>query len=62
MGAVISDVQTHLKGVISSATLLPDNIALDREFIVGLPPHITASTGMDALTHGIVEVYIIDCG
>ncbi len=57
MGAVISDSETHLKGVISGATLLPDAVALDPELIVGLPPHITAATGMDALTHGI-EAYI----
>lgn len=57
MGAVISDAQTHLKSVITGATLLPDTVALDPELIVGLPPHITAATGMDALTHGI-EAYI----
>lgn len=57
MGAVISDAQTHLKSVITGATLLPDTVALDPDLIVGLPPHITAATGMDALTHAI-EAYI----
>ena len=57
MGAVISDSQTHLKGVISGGTLLPAATALDPDLILGLPPHITAATGMDALTHGI-EAYI----
>jgi alcohol dehydrogenase len=57
MGAVISDSQTHEKGVISGATLLPAGTALDADLILGLPPHITAATGMDALTHGI-EAYI----
>jgi len=57
MGAVISDAQTHLKSVITGATLLPDTVALDPELIAGLPPHITAATGMDALTHAI-EAYI----
>jgi alcohol dehydrogenase len=37
--------------------LLPTAVALDADLIVGLPPHITAATGMDALTHGI-EAYI----
>ncbi|MEH6633948.1 MAG: iron-containing alcohol dehydrogenase [Halioglobus sp.] len=57
MGAVISDAVTHEKGVISGGTLLPAAVALDPELIAGLPPHITAATGMDALTHGI-EAYI----
>jgi alcohol dehydrogenase len=57
MGAVISDGETHQKGIISGASLLPLATALDPELITGLPPHITAATGMDALTHGI-EAYI----
>jgi alcohol dehydrogenase class IV len=57
MGAVISDSQTHEKGVISGGTLLPQAVALDPDLIAGLPPHITAATGMDALTHAI-EAYI----
>ena len=57
MGAVISDPVTHEKGVISGGTLLPVAVALDPDLITGLPPHITAATGMDALTHAI-EAYI----
>lgn len=57
MGAVISDAATHQKGIISAPTLLPVATALDAALITGLPPHITAATGMDALTHGI-EAYI----
>ena len=57
MGAVISDVKTHEKGIIMGECLLPTAVALDADLIVGLPPHITAATGMDALTHGI-EAYI----
>ncbi|MEZ5569375.1 MAG: iron-containing alcohol dehydrogenase [Halioglobus sp.] len=57
MGAVITNTDTHEKNVISGATLLPLASALDAELITGLPPHITAATGMDALTHG-VEAYI----
>ncbi len=56
-GAVISDTKTHQKGIIAMSCLLPSAVALDPELIVGLPPHITAATGMDALTHGI-EAYI----
>ncbi|MCB1702257.1 MAG: iron-containing alcohol dehydrogenase [Pseudomonadales bacterium] len=57
IGAVISDSGTHLKSIISGATLLPRATALDPDLMVGLPPHITAATGMDALTHAI-EAYI----
>ena len=41
--------------------LIPIVAALDPELMVGLPPHITSSTGMDALTHA-VEAYIGVCG
>lgn len=57
MGAVIKNTQTHEKNIISGGTLLPAAAALDADLITGLPPHITAATGMDALTHGI-EAYI----
>ena len=57
MGAVISDPVTHEKGVISGGPLLPQVVALDAQLITGLPPHITAATGMDALTHA-VEAYL----
>lgn len=57
MGAVISDDKTHEKGVISGAPLQAIAVALDPLLMTGLPPHITAATGMDALTHA-VEAYI----
>jgi alcohol dehydrogenase len=57
MGAVISDNETHEKGIISGGTMLPLAACLDAKLLTGLPPHITAATGMDALTHAI-EAYI----
>ena len=57
IGAVISDAVTHEKSIIAGGSLLPVAVALDPDLIIGLPPHITAATGMDALTHGI-EAYI----
>lgn len=57
IGAVIKNLETHEKHVLSGASLLPAAAALDADLITGLPPHITAATGMDALTHGI-EAYI----
>ncbi|EAQ96511.1 iron-containing alcohol dehydrogenase [Congregibacter litoralis] len=57
MGAVISDSATHEKGVISGAGLGMGATALDPDLQMGMPPAITAATGMDALTHAI-EAYI----
>jgi alcohol dehydrogenase class IV len=57
IGAVISDALTHEKSIIMGECLLPLAVALDADLMLGLPPHITAATGMDALTHGI-EAYI----
>jgi alcohol dehydrogenase len=56
-GAVISDSQTQQKVIIADGGLLPAAAALDAALLTGLPPHITAATGMDALTHA-VEAYI----
>lgn len=55
--AVISDNETHQKGAIIDAKIIPRAAALDPIIMKGLPPHITAATGMDALTHAI-ESYI----
>lgn len=55
--AVISNNETHAKGAVIDASLIPKAAALDPEVMRGLPPHITAATGMDALTHAI-ESYI----
>lgn len=55
--AVITDSKTHHKYPISDFPLIPDYALLDEKLTLGLPPHITATTGMDALTHA-VEAYI----
>ncbi len=56
-GAVVKDAETRRKSVLSGDSLLPRATALDAALMLGLPPHITAATGMDALTHAI-EAYI----
>ena len=56
-GAVISDDSTHIKSIISDGRLLPTAVALDPLLTQGMPPAVTAATGMDALTHAI-EAYI----
>lgn len=45
--------EEELKVGIVSPKLMPDCVILDPEMTVGLPPAITASTGMDALCHAI---------
>lgn len=55
--SVISDPVTHQKTTMIDPKLVPNFAVLDPELTVGLPPHITASTAIDALTHAI-EAYI----
>ena len=49
--------EDELKVGIVSPKLMPDGVILDPKMSIGLPPAITASTGMDALTHAI-ECYM----
>lgn len=53
VAAVITDSVTHRKASINDPVLLPSYAVLDPELTVGLPPHITAFTGMDALCHAV---------
>ncbi len=55
--AVVSNPHTHEKFPINDPVLRPRYAVLDPSLTVGLPPHITATTGIDALTHA-VESYI----
>ncbi|TJY59956.1 iron-containing alcohol dehydrogenase [Sinimarinibacterium sp. CAU 1509] len=57
IAAVVSDPAQHRKFAIMDPRLLPTAAALDGSLMKGLPPPITAATGMDALTHA-VEAYI----
>ena len=57
LAAVITDAETHHKYPINDFALIPDYAVLDESLTLGLPPQITAATGMDALTHAI-EAYI----
>lgn len=57
LAAVVSNPKTHEKNAINDPKLRPKYAVLDPELTLGLPPHITSTTGMDALTHA-VEAYI----
>ena len=54
--AVLSDTQDHLKKGVVSDHLYADVALVDPWLAVGCPTHVTAFTGMDALTHAI-EAY-----
>ncbi|MEZ5647488.1 MAG: iron-containing alcohol dehydrogenase [Alphaproteobacteria bacterium] len=49
--AVITDEVTHAKRIILYSYMMPATVIADPALTVGLPPHITAATGMDALAH-----------
>ena len=55
-GAVITDEKSHYKFTILDLCLVPKYAVLDPALTYPLPAHITAYTGMDALTHAI-EAY-----
>ena len=57
LAAVITDAKTRHKYAINDFPLLPRYAVLDPKVTLSLPPFITATTGMDALTHA-VEAYI----
>lgn len=57
IAGVVSDPETNQKTPVIDPKLVPIAAALDPTLMSGLPPHITAATGMDALTHA-VESYV----
>lgn len=54
--AVIGNEATHRKYIIFHPKMMPRVVISDPELTVGLPPAITAATGMDALAHNL-EAY-----
>lgn len=53
---VILDLEAGVKKIIFHPKMLPGIVILDPELTLGLPPHVTAATGMDALSH-CLEAY-----
>jgi alcohol dehydrogenase class IV len=56
VAAVVTDPVAHAKSAVVDPRIVPAATALDPLMMRGMPPHITAATGMDALTHA-VEAY-----
>jgi len=57
--SVITLKETGRKTIFFHPGLMPDIAVLDPKLTIGLPPHITAATGMDAFTH-CAEAYLVD--
>lgn len=49
--SVITDEATHTKKIIFHPNMMPGIVISDPELTVGLPPHVTAATGIDAYVH-----------
>ncbi len=56
--AVIMNEADHSKKILFHPKMLPSIVISDPELTLGLPPHITAATGMDALAH-CLEAYCV---
>ncbi len=55
--AVISDRGKHIKYPLADYELTPDVAIIDPNLAAGMPPKVTADTGMDVLTHAL-EAYV----
>jgi 4-hydroxybutyrate dehydrogenase len=58
--SVITLNSSHRKAILFNAELLAKLVILDPNLTVGLPPHLTAATGADALTH-CIESFTCPC-
>ena len=59
--AVIKDWERNVKELFCDYFIIPNIAILDPTMTVGLPPQLTASTGMDALTHAIEAIHALQC-
>jgi aldehyde dehydrogenase (NAD+) len=55
--AVIKDWDNNVKELFCDYFIIPDKAVLDPTMIAGLPPLLTASTGMDAFTHAVEAIH-----
>jgi len=55
--AVIKDWDSNVKEAFVDVHMIPDRAILDPHMVAGLPPHLTAGPGMDALSHAVEAVH-----
>ncbi|KNY25719.1 bifunctional acetaldehyde-CoA/alcohol dehydrogenase [Pseudobacteroides cellulosolvens] len=55
--AVITDKERNVKYPLADYELTPDVAIIDADYVMSVPPSVTADTGMDVLTHAI-EAYV----
>lgn len=55
--AVIKDHDAHQKLLFGDYNIIPEVALLDPDLTVGLPPRLTAATGMDAVSHAVESLH-----
>jgi alcohol dehydrogenase len=55
--AVIKDHEAHQKLLFGDYNIIPNTALLDPDLTVGLPPLLTAATGMDAMSHAVESIH-----
>jgi alcohol dehydrogenase len=59
MTAVVKDWDRHQKMLFSDTNMIPNVGILDPTIVEGLPKELTATTGMDAFTHGVEAIHTL---
>ncbi|MEW5784608.1 MAG: iron-containing alcohol dehydrogenase [Bacillota bacterium] len=59
--AVIKDWEQNVKLLFCDNFIIPNTAILDPTMTAGLPAQLTATTGMDALTHAIEAIHALQC-
>lgn len=58
--SVCNDDETGIKAPLAHKNFLPEIAIIDSELTISVPPHITASTGIDALSHALEALWSVN--